>query len=105
MICWKCHRHVSDSSLTCPFCGANLVIIPLLFVIGIGLLSSGSGSDEPLYRVTKTVNCRTAPVTGKVIGSRSAGLKIHCDKVENGWCKTEYNGETCYISAKYLSKK
>ena len=60
--------------------------------------------DETVYATTD-VNVRTGPSTDyDKVGRIPQGQAVHRIGVSNdGWSKVIYEGETCYISSKYLS--
>ena len=70
---------------------------------------------QPDYTVTKTdmtqyvttdgLNVRTGPSTNyEKIGVLSLNNEVHViGIVDNGWTQIEYNGETAFVSSKYLS--
>ena len=67
------------------------------------------GKDTSSTTTTKYVNASSlnvrsgASTSYSVIGSLSKGSKVEVISTSNGWSKIKYNGQTGYVSSKYLS--
>ena len=108
--CPECGKMRSDEAEYCVHCGCkrkekDLGCMGVLsaVLIGITLFSfSESTNTKDVYITKSNVNYRSAP-NGKVLGQLSKGTKISCVSV-NGWCKTEKDGQSVYISLNVLDK-
>ena len=51
-----------------------------------------------------SVNMRSEPSTeAEVIAQLDKGTEVELISTEDGWCKVVYDGQTCYVSADYVS--
>lgn len=75
--------------------------IELVNVIETGATSS----DGDVYKVTtQRLNVRATPsANGRLVGTLDQGATVTVERIENGWALINYDGKTCYVSARYLS--
>ncbi|CAH0316241.1 Putative carboxypeptidase YodJ [Peribacillus simplex] len=66
--------------------------------------SSGSSTATVIYTATANLNVRTGPSTAnKIIATVKQGTKLTVTgKNANGWLKVSLNGQTGYVSSKYV---
>lgn len=78
--------------------------IKLAFVLF--LLNPITVNAQDVYKVsTQRLNVRATPSgNGNLVGTINQGVTVTVEKIENGWAQINFNGKTCYTSAKYLSK-
>ena len=63
-----------------------------------------TSSTTTKYVNATSLNVRSGPSTSySVIGKLSKGTKIEVISTSNGWSKIKYDGQTGYVSSKYLS--
>ena len=63
-----------------------------------------TSSTTTKYVNATSLNVRSGPSTSySVIGKLSKGTKIDVISTSNGWSKIKYDGQTGYVSSKYLS--
>ena len=108
--CPECGKMRSNEAEYCVHCGCKrkenemgCMGLVSAVLIGITIFSFSESTDTKDVYITKNnVNYRSAP-NGKVLGQLSKGTKISCVPV-NGWCKTEKDGQSVYISLNVLDK-
>ncbi len=62
-------------------------------------------TETVVYYATTTLNVRKEPSTeGEKLGLLQTGDKVEAIEEKDGWVKFDYNGETGYVYAQYLSK-
>ena len=66
--------------------------------------SSTESSTTTKYVNATSLNVRSGPSTSySIIGQLSNGERVEVISTSNGWAKIKYNGQTGYVSSKYLS--
>ena len=66
--------------------------------------SSTESSTTTKYVNATSLNVRSGPSTSSsIIGQLSNGEKVEVISTSDGWSKIKYNGQTGYVSSKYLS--
>ena len=74
------------------------------YVYGDYVEKDTSNTTTIKYVNTSSLNFRSGPSTSySVIGKLSSGDKVEVISTSNGWSKIKYNGQTGYVSSKYLS--
>lgn len=74
------------------------------YVYGNYVGKDTSSTTTTKYVNTSSLNVRSGASTSySVIGKLSKGSKVEVISTSNGWSKIKYNGQTGYVSSKYLS--
>ena len=60
--------------------------------------------DETVYAKENVKIRRSPDANGEEAGTLAGGQAIHRTGYNDGWSRVEYNGETCYIAAGYLTR-
>ena len=108
--CPECGNKRSSEADACPHCGCkrkgnDIGCFGLLSAIAIGVIMftySENTSSKNVYITKNNVNYRSAP-NGKVLGKLPKGTQVSC-VVADGWCKTEKDNRSVYISLNVLDK-
>ncbi|QNM05295.1 SH3 domain-containing protein [Qiania dongpingensis] len=59
--------------------------------------------DETVYAKENVKVRKTPDANGEVAGSLAGGQSVHRTGYNDGWSRVEFNGETCYVAAGYLT--
>ncbi len=59
--------------------------------------------DETVYARENVRVRRTPDANGEVVGTLAGGQSVHRTGYNDSWSRVEFNGETCYIAAGYLT--
>ncbi|MUK87672.1 SH3 domain-containing protein [Ornithinibacillus sp. L9] len=74
-----------------------------LFFFGPTLISSAEANGQLFEVDTSFLNMRTGPShETKIIGQLEEGDRLRIFEEEDGWVKTFYNGESVWVSSRYL---
>ena len=66
--------------------------------------SSFTEVDETVYATENVRVRRTPSADGEVVGTLAGGQSVHRTGYNDNWSRVEFNGETCYIAAGYLTE-
>lgn len=106
--CPECGKKRSDEADACPHCGCKRTSsgsgcgAVILLAIMIFALKMCNTDTAETYITKNNVNFRDAP-NGQVLGQMPKGTKVIC-AMEDGWCKTQKDDQSVYISLKVLVK-
>ena len=79
-------------------------VLKLLLVLVAFLMTNIAAAQKGDYEVNvRNANVRAIPSTkSAIVGSLSAGTVVKVKAIENGWASFNYQGKTCYVSARLL---